>query len=129
MIECSELSRVEICGGLYGSVTASAVMITHSRACRNREATPESFTLDVTELLDRPEVLPGWVGLLGVYHSHADGPACLSDVDRHYLGLGRWIWSVTGRSLATGIFEMRCFVRTRSLIEEIPVEVVDGGGP
>lgn len=118
-------SAVEVCGGLYGRVEGSKLVITHSRPCRNFDHSETSFALDVDELTDLPAGLAEGGGLAGVYHSHAAEPARLSSTDEYYLGLARWVWLVAGRPADGGDFEMRCFGRVRGAVEEIACVVVD----
>lgn len=121
-------SAVEVCGGLYGRVEGSKLIITHSRACRNFDHSETSFTLDTNELAALPAGLDAEGGLAGVYHSHVAEPALLSATDEYYLGLARWVWLVAGRSADGGDLEMRCFGRVKAAVEEIPYVVVDEAG-
>lgn len=118
-------SDVEICGGLYGYVSGPELIITHSRACRNFDHSKTSFALDVEELIVLPAGLAEAGGLAGVYHSHVAEPPLISDTDHYFLGLARWVWLIMGRSADRGDFEMRCFARVKSLIEEVASVVID----
>jgi proteasome lid subunit RPN8/RPN11 len=121
-------SAAEVCGGLYGHVEGPELVITYSRACRNFDHSEASFALDVRELTDLPAGLGGAGGLAGVYHSHVAEPARLSPADQYYLSLARWVWLVAGRAAGGGDFEMRCFGRVKSAVEEIAYVVVDEAG-
>lgn len=118
-------SDVEICGGLYGYVSESKLIITHSRACRNFDHSKTSFALDVEELTALPADLAEAGGLAGIYHSHVDEPAQISHTDQYFLGLSRWVWLIMGKSADAGDFEMHCFGRVKSLIEEVAYVVID----
>jgi proteasome lid subunit RPN8/RPN11 len=118
-------SDVEICGGLYGYVSESKLIITHSRACRNFDHSKTSFVLDVEELTALPADLAEAGGLAGIYHSHVDEPAQISPTDYYFLGLARWVWLIMGKSADTSDFEMHCLGRVKSTIEEIAYVVID----
>jgi proteasome lid subunit RPN8/RPN11 len=118
-------SDVEICGGLYGHVSESKLIITHSRACHNFDHSKTSFSLDVEELTVLPADLAQAGGLAGIYHSHVAEPARISFTDHYFLGLARWVWLIMGKSVGAGDFEMQCFGRVKSIIEEIAYVVVD----
>lgn len=123
--------RDEGCAALYGHEEDGSLSIDECRWLLNRVAGPACFTVSVNELLygspagPAPESdganttppLHRGSRLVGLFHSHPNGSALLSDTDSMSISHLPFVWAIAG--FMDHVPELRCFAWSAQGTREI----------
>src|SRR5947209_6349195 len=94
LYSCAAASTKEVCGGLYGAVEGTSLLVLGLRPCANQAGGGHEFALDLDELFAaRP---PFQQRLVGIFHSHPESEPVPSEFDRSFLARAGLVWGIIG---------------------------------
>jgi proteasome lid subunit RPN8/RPN11 len=115
LCSCAAASTEEVCGGLYGAVEGTRLLVCGLRPCANQAAGGYEFALDLDELFAaRP---PFQQRLVGIFHSHPESEPVPSEFDRSYLARAGLVWAIIGKAPSMKRMEARFFTYFQGIKE------------
>lgn len=120
----AERATGEVCGILYGQVDGALLQISDVQGCANRSGTESEFILDldaVYESMGRQAEQA--LRMVGIFHSHPDGPPVPSQFDCYYLERTPFVWAIIGHTPAERP-SIRYFLNQGGWIREIEAVLV-----